>query len=311
MLSHPTFRSWWSFGLAKIHIFSFSRPREAEANIITKIKGSDHGKRKYRKSAKVDFTSEIVYEAGWLKERWGENYEQVIQLCRGQTQIQKWARLGYDDVLANIVFYHSVPNNIPGVFWFSNDKWKALMPGRAVPDWLVAVIDQPQLVASGGASSISDDFVRLLVLVKRGVRSSRSIAARLCVDHKYVDGLLGSAREMGLLTPQTRLTAVGINSLKHAKSAIALPVWNRSLYIPSSWCAGQSAVQPPTQKGLASPGLADSVEVSAFADGDVGQASLERSDAKAAAPPLSVMLQVPALPREDHDTDGPLGSKDR
>ena len=311
MLSHPTFLSWWSFGLIKIHVVGFARPREAEAKIIAKIKGSDHGKRKFRKWSKVDFTSEMVYETEWLKGRWGENYQQIVQLCRSQTKIPTKRRLGYGDVMANLVFYHSVPNNIPGVLWFTNDEWQGLMPGRAVHAWLLALIEQTSLVASEGATSKFDEVVRLLALIKQGVRSSRSIAARLCVDHKYAVGLLGSAQEMGLLTPQVRLTPAGLDRLKHADSNSVLPVWNRSLYIPSSWCAGRATVQPPIREELASFGLADSVEVSAFADGDVGQISLERSDAKAAAPPFSVMLQSPAVSRENHDTDGPSGSKDR
>lgn len=311
MLSHPTFLSWWSFGLVKIHVVSFARPREAEAKIVARIKGSDHGKRKFRKSSKVDFTSEMVYETDWLEERWGKNHQQVIQLCRSQTKIPTKRRLGYGGVMANLVFYHSVPNNIPGVLWFTNEKWQGLMPGRAMPDWLLALIDQPPLIASEGATSKSDEVIQLLALIKRGVRSSRSIAARLGVDHKYAVGLLDSAQEMGLLTPQVRLTTAGLDRLKHADSNRVLPVWNRSLYIPSSWCAGRATVQPPIREELASLGLADSVEVSAFTDGDVGQTSLERSDAKAAAPPFSVMLQSPAVSRENHDTDGPLGSKDR
>ena len=311
MLSHPTFLSWWSFGLVRIHVVSFARPREAEAKIVAKIKGSDHGKRKFRKSSKVDFTSDMVYDTNWLEGRWGENHQQIIQLCRSQTKIPKWARLGYGEVQANTVFYHSVPNNIPGVLWFTNDKWQGLMPGRAMPDWLLALIDQTPLVASAVITSKSDEVAQLLALIKRGVRSSSSIAARLCVDHKYAVGLLGSAKEMGLLTPQLRLTTAGLDRLKHADSTLALPDWDRSLYIPSSWCAGRATVQPPIREELASLGLADSVEVSAFADGDVGQASLERSDAKAAAPPFSVMLQSPAVSRENHDTDGPLGSKGR
>ena len=311
MLSHPTFLSWWSFGLIKIHVVSFARPREAEAKIIAKIKGSDHGRRKFRKSSKVDFTSEMVYETDWLDGRWGENYQQVVQLCRSQTKIPKWARLGYGEVLANTVFFHSVPNNLPGSLWFTNEKWQGLMPGRTAPDWLLALIEPTTLIASEGATSKVSEVFRLLALIKRGVRSSRSIAARLCVDHKYAVGLLRSAQEMGLLTPQVRLTTAGLDRLKHADSNLVLPVWNRSLYIPSSWCAGQATVQPPIREELTSLGLADSVEVSAFMDGDVGQTSLERSDAKAAVPPFSVMLQSPAVSRENHDTDGPLGSKDR
>ena len=311
MLSHPTFLSWWSFGLVRIHVVSFARPREAEAKIVAKIKGSDHGKRKFRKSSKVDFTSEIVYDTDLLEDRWGENHQQVIQLCRGQTKIPTKRRLGYGGVMANLVFYHSVPNNIPGVLWFTSEKWQGLMPGRAVPDWLLALIDQTSLVASEVATSQTGEMVRLLALIKRGVRSSRSIASRLGVDHKYAVGLLGSAQVMGLLTLQARLTAAGLDRLKSADSSRVLPVWDRSLYIPSSWCAGRATVQPSIKEEFASLGLADSVEVSAFTDGDVGQTSLERSDAKAAAPPFSVMLQSPAVSRENHDTDGPLGSKDR
>ncbi|TXH14672.1 MAG: hypothetical protein E6R00_08630 [Gammaproteobacteria bacterium] len=311
MLSHPTFLSWWNFGLVKIHVVSFARPCEADAKIIANIKGSDHGKRKFRKSSKVDFTSEMVYSTDWLEGRWGENHQQVIHLCHSQTKIPTRRRLGYGGVMSNLVFYHSVPNNIPGVFWCTNDKWQGLMPGRAMPDWLLALLDKTPLVTSEGATSKSDEVVRLLALIKRGVRSSRSIAARLGVDHKYAVGLVRCAQQMGLLTPQVRLTTAGLNILKHADSNHVLPVWNRSLYIPSSWCAGRATVQPPIRKELASLGLADSVEVLAFTDGDVGQTSLERSDAKAATPPFSVMLQSPAVSRENHDTDGPLGSKDR
>lgn len=312
MLSHPTFLSWWSFGLVRIHVVSFARPREAEAKIVANIKGSDNAKRKFRKSSKVDFTSEIVYDTDWLEGRWGESHQQVIQLCRGQKKIPTKRRLGYGGVMANLVFYHSVPNNIPGILWFTNEKWQGLMPGRAVPNWLLALIDQTSMAASEAvATSKSDEVVRLLALIKRGVRSSRSIAARLGVDHKYAVGLLGGAQEMGLLTPQMRLTAAGLDRLKHADSTLDLPVWNRSLYIPGSWCAARATVQPPIKEELASLELADSVEVSAFTDGDVGQASLERSDAKAATPPFSVMPQLPAVSGVNHDTDGPLGSKDR
>ena len=311
MLNHPTFLSWWSFGIVKIHIVSFARSQEAEAKIIAKIRGSDHGRSKYRKSSKVDFTSEIVYETDWLEGRWGENYDQIIHLCRSQTKILKWARLGYGDVLSNIIFYHSVPNNLPGTLWFTNDKWQGLMPGRAMPEWLLAILDQPLQNNRPDSGSTPGTVIRLLALVKQGIRSSRSIAVRLGVDHKYAVRLLNGAQDLGLLTSHVRLTSAGLDRLKHIDSTVGLPVWDRSLYIPSSWCADRATIQPPIQKEVASLGLADSVEVPAFTDGDVGQTSLERSDAKAATPPFRVMFHKPAVSRENHDTDGPLGSKDR
>lgn len=310
MLNHPTFLSWWSFGWINIYVLSFARSRESEARIIAKVRGSDHGKRKFKKSSKVQFSSEVVYQRDWLEARWGENYNQLIAICRGQTKIPKWARLGYGDVLANIVFYHSVPNNLPGVLWFSNEKWHGLMRGRALPDWLLAMLDSRVDGASTGGG-IAGELLKILDLINRGVRRSQSIALRLNVDHRYAKELLRRAEILGLVTPQVRLTATGLDRLRQSMKTLQLAEWDHSLYIPGSWCAGRATVQPPIRGELASLELADSVEVSAFMDGDVGQASLERSDAKAATPPFSVMSHLPSVSREGHDTDGPYGSKER
>jgi hypothetical protein len=316
MLDHPTFRSWWSFGFIRINIISYARSRESESNIIAKIRGSDHGKRKFRKSCKIKFTSEVVYSKDWLESRWGENFINVLDLCLKQTKVKKWARLGYGDVMANIVFYHSVPNNIPGIFWFQNKKWDALFPRRVIPDWMLALLEDRY--CEGHSTSLSEsampkDVKQLLILVKRGIRRPETIALRLSCDHKYALGLLVRAVELGLLSEQYRLTVMGLDLLVKDNSTQALPTWDKSMYIPSSWSAGQATIQPPISEELAPKKSADSVEVFASTDGDVGQASLERSDAKAAPPPFRVMPQVPlkTKTRKCHDTDGPLGSKDR
>ena len=310
MLQHPTFLSWWSFGWIKIHVLSFSRPREAEAKIISEIRGSDHGKRKFRKSDKLEFTSEMVYERNWYEARWGREYKSIIDLCEQRTEISRWECLGYGDVMANLVFYHSVPDNIPGMLWCCDSKWQGLMPNRAMPDWLLALLDSEIDGATTG-NGVANEVLKLLELIKRGVRSTHSIALRLHVDHKYAVGLLLQAKSLGLVTSQNRLTATGLDHLRQSAQSVTLPSWDHSLYIPSSWCADRATVQPSTNEGLVSLRLTDSVEVSAFTDGDVGQTSLERSDARAATPPFSVMPHLPAVSRENHDTDGPLGSKDR
>lgn len=310
MLAHPTFLSWWSFGWIKLHIVSFARPREAEKRVISKVRGSDHGKRRFRKSDKITFSSEVVYEAGWHEARWGDSHAEIINLCRAQTKIPAKRRLGYGDVMANMVFYHSVPNNIPGVLWCKNDRWNGLMPGRAIPDWLLNLLAAPASV-SNTANTLLDELFKLLVLVKRGVRSGRSLAMRLSVDHGYANDLIVYAKSLGLLTPQLRLTSVGLEQLAQSGKSTMLPEWDRSLYIPSSWCAGRATVQPLVQSEPMPSALADSVEVSAFTDGDVGETSLEGTDAKAATPPFGVTSHAPSASRERRDTDGPLGSKER
>lgn len=311
MLKHPTFLSWWSFGWVKIHIVSFARPRQTEAKIVDNVLGSDHGKRRFRKSRKIDFTSEVVYDVKWYEARWGEQYDQVVDLCRRQTKIPLKRRLGYGDVMANIVFYHSVPNNLPGVLWSKNKKWQGLMPGRAIPDWLQTLLDQQSPGKMSGDTFISDEMLKLLALVKRGVRNSRSIAIRLGVDHHYATELINHAIKLGLLTTQVRLTPVGQDRLYKSSRMASVPEWDWSLYIPSSWCAGRATVQPLTDESSGFQRLVDSVEASAFTDGGVGQAPLEGSDAKAAAPPFSVTSQSPSSSRKGRDTDGPKGPKER
>lgn len=307
MLENPTFLSWWSFGWIKITVISYARPRGSESKILDNIRGSDHGCRKFRKSIKVDFVSEVVYEEKWLEERWGTNYKEVLELCRNQKKVMKWARLGYGDVLSNIIFYHSVPNNTPGILWFSNTKWQGLMADRALPGWLINLLNK-DVCDEPLTQTISNNLLSLLVMVKKGVRNSTSIAARLNVDHHYASKLIEHATDLGFLTLNLRLTKVGLDTLKKTQKHNGLPKWDYGLYIPSSWCAGQANIQPLTGDSHLST---DSVEAFTFTDGDVGEASLERSDAKAAEPPFSVMPQSPSVSRKSHDTNGPLGSKER
>ncbi|MCW8128688.1 hypothetical protein [Microbulbifer halophilus] len=313
MLENPTILSWWSLGWIRIKIISFARPKASERRIIGKIRGSDHGKRKFRKSSKVDFISELVYDEKWLKQRWGSNYQQIVELCRNKTKVAKWARLGYGGILSNVVFYHSVPNNIPGILWFSNSKWNGLLNGRVLPSWLIDLLNNNKVekTSPSSATPISNDLFSLLSMVKRGVRRTSSIAIRLNVDHHYARKLTEHAERLGLLTPKFRLTKAGLDRLKQHYEFMDVPNWDYSLYIPSSWCAGQANIQPSIGQVSSPVSSTDSVGASTPADGGVGEASLERSDAKAAAPPFSVMSQSPSSSRESHDTDGPPGSKER
>lgn len=314
MLNNPTFLSWWSFGWIKIHIISFARMRNSEKNIIEAIRGSDHAKRKFKKSSKITFTSEIVYQQNWFRQRWGENYLQLMNLCKEQKGIASWARLGYGNVFSNIIFYHSVPNNTPGVLWFGSNKWKALMPNRALPKWLVTLLDskeiQPFITSN---SEINKELLNFLALIKRGVRKTRSLALRLSIDSRYADDLLQYAITMGLVTSDIRLTQRGLDIFYESSRNIDLPVWDYRMYIPSSWCANQETIQPSKPVDYNSQVMAEFIEPSCSIEellssinGDIGEISLEKSDVKAVAPPFTIKSQCPTRSWEGLDTDGPL-----
>ena len=238
MLKHPTFLSWWNLGWINIHIVSFSRFHEAEKKIITNIRGKDNAKQKIRKSSKIKFHSELVYHQNWIKSRWGENYEPLIEFCQAQKQIPPKKRLGYGDVFSNLIFYHSVPNNTPGIIWAkkSKSKWEPLMPNRTVPTWLIELLENnnDKIITT---SKLSNELLDAIMLIKKGIRNPTSLAQRLNTDTQYAKNLLEHMKIMGLINEHSRLTSRGLD-IFHQKNIIGLQSWDYTMYIPSSWCAG-------------------------------------------------------------------------
>lgn len=238
MLKHPTFLSWWNLGWINIHIVSFSRFHEAEKKIITNIRGKDNAKQKIRKSSKIKFHSELVYHQNWIKSRWGENYEPLIEFCQAQKQIPPKKRLGYGDVFSNLIFYHSVPNNTPGIIWAkkSKSKWEPLMPNRTVPTWLIELLENnnDKIITT---SKLSNELLNAIMLIKKGIRNPTSLAQRLNTDTQYAKNLLEHMKMTGLINEHSRLTSRGLD-IFHQKNIISLQSWDYSMYIPNSWCAG-------------------------------------------------------------------------
>ena len=244
MLNHKSFMSWWNFGFIKIQIASFFRMRNAEARIISILPGVDHPKRKFSRSSKIYFSSDAVHLGDAPELHWGENHKAIYDLCNTTKAIRKAYRLGYNQVMSNWVFQHSVPNNLPGMLWYGCAKWRPLFPNRSVPGWLRELLESgTKHPINLRAASIGQlpfglpkSLVELLGLVKRGVRSPASLAQRLSCDDRAVSALINEARSLGLLNENLRLTKVGIDQLAKANSELKVHNWDRSLYIPKSWC---------------------------------------------------------------------------
>lgn len=317
MMISKTLKSWSSFGLIKICIIAFARTKESEKYIISNTLGSDHARRKYRKSSKFTFVSKIVYSKESLVNRWGVQWQNILELCDSETKVNKKWRRGFGRVMGNIVFYHSVPNNIPGVLFCNGSRWKQLMARSGTPQWLRTLLDSPRKPGKDKSSSVSSftssvpgEIIQLLLLVKRGVRNSYSLALRMDCEHCIIRGMLERVAATGLVTNKTRLTEAGLKILKQkgAKEDKS-QVLNYDLYIPEKWCTGQVTVQPPALKKATSLGQADSAENTSV-DGEIGQVSLEKTDAKTASPSLNVSSHQPSGSRKRPDTHGPKGLKE-
>jgi hypothetical protein len=231
MLNNKTLRSWWSLGLINFHIYSFIRNSQAPEIIIKKVIGSDHSSRIYRKSSKINFYSKYGYSDN-LENRWGKHTQEILNLCIQNKKIQRWARKGFGDVMSNLIFYHSVPNNIPGVFWFGG-RWIPLFPERALPDWIIHLLENNY---GGAPQAIPSQVVDILTLIKKGYVSKSSLCMALDIDINLLNYFLDKCITLNLLVQDTlRLTTVGRDFLH--KNQKTIPKWNKDLYIPNSWCS--------------------------------------------------------------------------
>jgi len=307
MMANRTFRSWWSLGWIRLYIFAFARSVDAEERILRSIPGSEHRKRKFPKSSKVIIYGPIAHRDDRRESRWGANYQSMVDLCRAPKEIPTTYKLGYGDTMANIVFYHSVPDNIPGILWYSNSKWIPLFPGRSVPDWLPRVLEGDfSNYKTLSQFKPSEELIAILRLVKRGVRNANSLAHSLGVDPRVLKKFVAQGKAAGLLTESNRITEAGLKTLRAQKSDDTRP-FDRSLYIPRISCVGWGTIQPSAPDRLVRTVQTDSTVDSSTVDGEAGQASLERTDAKTASPSFSIMPQDPAKPRMGHDANGPRG----
>lgn len=239
LLANKTFRSWWSFGWIKITLLSYARNISADKLVYQRVPENDKRARKFKNRDKISFKSAYVYTSDWMQQNWGEKYEEIYQLCISTTAISKNYRLGYKNSFSNVIFLHSVPNNIPGSLHFNNPpKWNALMPYRSMPVWLISLLNSTVIASKCYQEGLPLELTNLLQLIKAGIRTEPSLALRLNLDVLYARKLVEQAISLGLLTQQKYLTPYAQDILYKLKNQAPVEKFNYELYIPSSWSVG-------------------------------------------------------------------------
>jgi hypothetical protein len=312
LMKSKTILSWWSFGLIKICVVTFIRTYRAEDRIRKCLPGSDHHTRVYRKSDKLHFLGRYHFDDEKFELRWGENATQILNLCDSVQDVPGWAQRGYGGVMSNQVFYHSVPDNTPGILWNAANGWVPLMPNRSFPSWLATLLGG-QAVAEipSSNSSVNRSVLAVLLAAQKGIRAKKSISRAIGLDSSVTEGLVVKAQAAGFLNQSNRLTEAGKQTIWDSKDELRNIEFDRSLYVPKKWCVGRGIVQPSGPIGVSRRVQAESFTSFLVEDGDAGQASLERTDARSAAPPLSVVTQQPSGPRVGDDAHGPESERDK
>lgn len=268
MMKHPTFRSWWSFGLIRLHVVAFSRTHEGEDLIRRSTPGSDHSKRKYPKSSKIDFRGYYAYHRYDFAGRWGDEYQTILALCDSMELIPSLIRRGFGGAMANIVFHHSVPDNLPSLLWFKNAEWQGLMPDRSVPLWLPVLLEKDY--PKRNKTVLTEELISTLDMIRSGIRNASSLARALGLDHELMQQILASGRRLGLLTETNRLTKAGSDTVWANRRGPKAECFDRSLYIPKKWCVGQRTVQPFGKRGQSREFQTDSIDGLPSVDGEAG-----------------------------------------
>lgn len=289
---------------------SYARTIQAEKFICKKFPGSNHGQRVRKVSDKLIFDSLVCYDGKELQHRWGADYKKIIALCTQEKKIPKKYRKGFGKVMANIIFFHSVPNNIPGILHYNESvEWKPLFPKRVLPNWCVKIIEGNQVRDLTLSNHTKKQVACLLIEIKRGLRTIASLSRSIDSDDKITKYLLGIMIEIGLISPKHRITKSGLGFLQKRQPKKNRLPYNFSLYVPKTWCAGQKETQP-SESIVETQGLQTDPTEDTSVGGEGGQSSLERTDAMAPPSPMIDMPTWSSWPRDRHLDYGPAGSKD-
>jgi len=198
--------------------------------------------RTYRKSEKISFESQLVYDAAHFDARWGADYQKILDLVDFQTKMPTMIQRGFGQVMSNLIFHHSVPDNTPGILWSDAGGWLPLFGNRSLPMWILPLLTGNEAVATNQSRAWNhavpnEDVLKLLRLVKLGVRTIRGLALRLNCDGELVRDLLAMATAAGFTSSRGRITPAGDDALKRLGNVSKVAAYDRSLYTPSSWCA--------------------------------------------------------------------------
>ena len=236
---HPTIKSWWSLGLLSVTILSFSRVVDAEAVVLNAFPGRGTPKARLLDQGRVKFQSVVAFHKGDVKVRWGSQGQELIDFCRNEKRVGRPE--GYGETMTNLVFYHSVPNNLPGVLWADKKNFRGLFPRRSLPTWIPDIFTKTPMRTPFNPGM--EEMVGVLSQVKRGLRHRTAIARQLDADPARVGRVLEHLYTVGCVTEKGRLSDAGRGFLNDNQKKLAHAnfvllkedYWN---YVPTKWRSG-------------------------------------------------------------------------
>lgn len=235
-LANRSIMSWLSYGKIKFFIVAYAQMLESKQIILESIPGSNHGLRKFPQKSKIEFITSTTYSQKDMSYRWGNAAQNIISLCDSHAELSSYISRGFGSCMANIIFSHSIPDNIPGCLWSTDGKNIPLFPNRSFPPSTLDLFNgKPSHLHYKFKKDIDDTIIALLQEIKKGIRKPSSIALRLGTESLLVKKYLDISQQSGFISETNRLTKIGLDILKSHKNPQIEPNWN--IYVPQTWCA--------------------------------------------------------------------------
>lgn len=171
--NNKTIKSYWSLNYFRITILSLYLSELAKST----IKCNKFIAEKVKKEQPYVFFEYLFGEEEW------NDFDNIIDLVSRYTQIPKKYRFGYNGSASNVIFEHSVPNNVFGIFYCkSKNKWNPLFKDKRVSNNLIKMLkneDPPNF------SEISKSHLKVLYFIHNKCNTLKKISIKIGFSEKY------------------------------------------------------------------------------------------------------------------------------
>ena len=222
---NKTIKSYWSLGYFKLTILSLYLTNQAKDEIINNSFIAN--KRKY-----ISFDY-ILGDNSW------NDLESIENVLNNYKLIPSKYRLGYDNSASSVIFEHSVPNNIFGIFYCKvnkkNKKWVPLFPDRRIPiNLLEALKNQVKSI-----SELPDSHIKILNIIKLRNQTIRSIARKVGYSEEYTKIICNWLLKFKFIKLSKNFYYLDVSGKeflqKNRKKLLLLDDFNFEIYTPAPW----------------------------------------------------------------------------
>jgi len=223
-----TINSWISGGILKVTVVSYMKSDLSD---------------KYFRKIKQKFKCITVNAYPTFYELEHDKVQAYDKLLHKYCHKKEKYPLGYEETFGRAIFEHSVPNNTPAILWRDvknwkpvgggikyTGEWKALFPGRSVPD--IMKYTAGERLVGNHTNRAKIKAVLTVLRDNADINTPRRLAKALAWDTAVSKDIIAKLQINELLDTKLHITAAGLNELDYLESEEKYIEFNVNNYYP-------------------------------------------------------------------------------